>query len=180
MLSREELEIPAPAPTAAPLPTSLGLAVRLRMVFHQQFVRYLLVGTWNTVFGYGLFALLTALLQPRMRYGYMLASALANCISITVAYLGYKFFVFKTQGNYLVEWLRCLLVYGTGTIPGLLLLPFFVAGIERLTPLRHGAPYAAGALALAITVVYSFFGHKHFSFRSRSTSPNGTTERTQA
>ncbi len=149
-------------------------------VLQRQFLRYLLVGAWNTAFGYGLFAWLTALLQPRMHYGYMLASALSNLISITVAYLGYKFFVFKTQGNYLVEWLRCLLVYGMGTIPGLLLLPFFVVGIERLTPLRHGAPYAAGALALAITVVYSFFGHKHFSFRSRSVEPNGTTERTQA
>ena len=166
----------------APRTTTSGNFVQrlpnwLQGIVQRQFLRYLLVGAWNTAFGYGLFALLTALLQPRMHYGYMLASALANLISITVAYLGYKFFVFRTQGNYLVEWLRCLLVYGMGTIPGLLLLPFFVAGIERVSPLRHGAPYAAGALALAITVVYSFFGHKHFSFKSGSASQACTTER---
>ncbi len=34
-----------------------------------------------------------------------------------VAYLGYKFFVFRTKGNFLSEWLKCFAVYGTGMIP---------------------------------------------------------------
>ena len=81
-----------------------------------QFFRYLLIGGWNTVFGYSLYVLFTALLLPRIRYGYILASALSNLLSITVAYFGYKIFVFKTHGNYFFEWLRCLVVYGSGTI----------------------------------------------------------------
>ncbi len=135
-----------------------------------QFFRYLLVGGWNTVFGYSLYALFTALLLPRVRYGYILASALSNLLSITVAYFGYKIFVFKTQGNYFFEWLRCLFVYGSGTIPGLLLLPLLVGTLQHWFHLQRSAPYLAGALTLAITVVYSFFGHKHFSFRSAKSS----------
>ena len=130
-----------------------------------QFFRYLLVGTWNTFFGYSLYALFTALLMPRVRYGYIYAAVFSNFLSITVAYFGYKFFVFHTKGNYLVEWLRCLLVYGSGMLPGLVLLPLLVAGLDRAFHLQRSAPYIAGALLMGLGVIYSFFGDKHFSFR---------------
>lgn len=130
-----------------------------------QFLRYLLVGAWNTLFGYATYALFTALLMPRVRFGYILASAFSSVINITVAYLGYKFFVFRTQGNYLAEWLRCIAVYGSGMLPGLLLLPLLVEGLHYAFHLQRSGPYIAGALLMGLGVVYSFFGHKHFSFR---------------
>ncbi len=130
-----------------------------------QFTRYLVVGVWNTVFGYSLYALLTALLTPRLRFAYIYASAFSNLIAITVAYLGYKFFVFKTRGNYWVEWFRCILVYGSGILPGLVLLPLLVGGLHYGFHLDRSAPYIAGALWTGLTVMYSFMGHKHFSFR---------------
>ncbi len=130
-----------------------------------QFARYLMVGLWNTVFGYSVYALFTALLMPRLRFGYIVASVLSNLLSITMAYLGYKFFVFKTQGNYLVEWLRCILVYGSGVLPGLVALPLLVEGLQHGLHLQRSAPYIAGAMVMGTTVIYSFFGHKHFSFR---------------
>ena len=130
-----------------------------------QFVRYLMVGVWNTVFGYSLYALLTALLTPRLRFAYLYASIFSNLIAITVAYFGYKFFVFKTKGNYLVEWFRCILVYGSGILPGLVLLPLLVGGLHYGFHLDRSAPYIAGGLWTGLTVLYSFFGHKHFSFR---------------
>ncbi|MGB6932747.1 MAG: hypothetical protein WBD91_08210, partial [Acidobacteriaceae bacterium] len=55
-----------------------------RQVPPGQFARYLMVGVWNTVFGYSLYALLTALLMPRMRFGYIYASVASNLIAITV------------------------------------------------------------------------------------------------
>ncbi len=130
-----------------------------------QFLRYLLVGGWNTLFGYSTYALFTALLMPRVRFGYILASFFSSLINITVAYFGYKFFVFKTKGNYLVEWFRCILVYGSGMLPGLVLLPLLVEGLHYGFHLQHSAPYIAGALLMGFGVIYSFFGHKHFSFR---------------
>ena len=130
-----------------------------------QFARYLMVGAWNTVFGYSTYALFTALLMPRMRFGYILASVFSSLLNISVAYFGYKFFVFKTKGNYGVEWFRCILVYGSGMLPGLVLLPLLVEGLHYGFHLELGAPYIAGALVMGLMVVYTFLGHKHFSFR---------------
>jgi putative flippase GtrA len=100
----------------------------------RQFGRYLLVGIWNTLFGYATFALLTAALTPILPYGYMWASLICSLLNITVAYLGYKFFVFETKGNYLREWLRCVSVYGTAMVFGLIALPVLVTLIRRNTP----------------------------------------------
>ncbi len=133
-----------------------------------QFGRYLLVGLWNTLFGYGTFALLTAVLNPIVPHSYMWASLLSSLLNITVAYLGYKWFVFKTKGNYLREWLRCVAVYSTGIILTLIALPILVLVIRRNTHFFAQAPYIAGAILTAFVVLYSFFGHKHFSFRTPS------------
>jgi glycosyltransferase involved in cell wall biosynthesis len=130
-----------------------------------QFARYLVVGAWNTLFGYSTYALFTALLTPRLRFAYIYASVFSSLLNITVAYFGYKFFVFKTKGNYLVEWFRCILVYGSGMLPGLVLLPLLVEGLHYGFHLDRSAPYIAGALLLGVGTIYSFFGHKHFSFR---------------
>ncbi len=133
-----------------------------------QFGRYLIVGLWNTLFGYSTFALLTAVLNPIVAHSYMWASLLSSLLNITVAYLGYKWFVFKTKGNYLREWLRCVAVYSTGIIVTLIALPILVTIIRRKTHLFTQAPYIAGAILTGVVVLYSFFGHKHFSFRTPS------------
>jgi putative flippase GtrA len=92
-----------------------------------QFLRYLSVGIFNTIFGYLTFAvvltLLNALLPAHLLYlTVTLASILSTPLNITVAYFGYKFLVFRTKGNFLGEWLKCFAVYGTGMIPGLIAL----------------------------------------------------------
>ena len=133
-----------------------------------QFGRYLLVGIWNTLFGYSTFALLTAVLTPVVPYSYMWASVLSSVLNITVAFLGYKWFVFKTKGNYLREWLRCLAVYSSGIIFSLIALPVLVTIIRHKTRFFSQAPYIAGAILTGLVVVYSFVGHKNFSFRSPS------------
>jgi putative flippase GtrA len=129
-------------------------------------IRYLAVGACNTIFGYGCFALFTLLLSPILSYGYVVASLLANLLAITFAFFGYKWFVFKTKGNYLREWIRCLGVYAGSMILSAAALPFVVGLLRRHTSYNRGAPYLAGALVLVISVVISFFGHRHISFAS--------------
>ncbi len=124
------------------------------------------MGAWNTLFGYALYAALTAVLTPLIPYSYMVASLLANIVSITVAFLGYKWFVFKTKGNYVREWIRCVGVYSGGILFGVLALPVLVTLIRRNTRFFTQAPYIAGALLTAFMVMYSFVGHKKFSFRT--------------
>ena len=130
-----------------------------------QFIRYLLVGGWNTAFSYGCYALLTAVLANVVPYSYMVASIISSLLIITVSFLGYKWFVFKTKGNYLREWVRCLAVYSGSIALGFVLLPMLVYLISHYTRYQHQAPYIAGALLPLITVGVGFFGHKHISFR---------------
>jgi putative flippase GtrA len=131
-----------------------------------QFGRYLLVGAWNTAFGYATFVLFTMLFSRVMAHGYIAASVISSLLNITVAYLGYKWFVFKTKGNYLREWARCLAVYSSAIVVSTLLLPVLVYAIRLRTSYFAAAPYIAGAVLIACTTVYSFLGHKKFSFRS--------------
>jgi putative flippase GtrA len=163
-----------------PLSRSSSLLRFARRVTSGQFVRYLIVGGWNTAFGYGTFVLFTFLFTKHSVHGYLYAAVLSNLLSITVAFFGYKFFVFKTRGNYLKEWTRCMIVYGSAAIPSIFVLPILKNAIVFATPLRRAvftvagfplnlhtlAPYLAGAMITACTVVYSFFGHRKFSFRA--------------
>lgn len=135
-----------------------------------QLFRYLLVGGWNTLFGYTCFFLMNRWLSRVMpAYSYIAASLLSNVINITVAFLGYKWFVFRTKGNYLREWLRSLIVYsGTILFSAVALAPL-VGLIRHTTRYQTQAPYIAAALVAVFTVISSFFGHKHLSFRETST-----------
>jgi putative flippase GtrA len=130
----------------------------------RQLLRYLAVGACNTGFGYGCFIVFTMLLSPLMAYGYVLASLLANLLSITFAFLGYKWFVFKTEGNYLKEWVRCLGVYATSMVLSTAALPFAVAIVSRQIGRDHNTPYIAGAIVLMFSIIFSFFGHRRISF----------------
>lgn len=112
-----------------------------------QFIRYLCVGVWNTFFGYISFAvflfLFSHLLPQRFLYlAVVIASLVSTPINITVAYFGYKFFVFRTKGNYLMEWLRCFAVYGIGMLPGLLILSALTRLLQTVLH-NHRAPLLA-------------------------------------
>jgi putative flippase GtrA len=138
-----------------------------RLIHHfppGQFGRYLVVGLCNTAFGYACYAGLTLLLTPHVPYAYIAASVLSGIVNISFSFLTYKWFIFKTKGNYLREWARCLLVYSSTIAVSTALLPVVVYGLRHLTPARASAPYWAGAMLMGVTVVGGFLGHKNFSF----------------
>lgn len=126
---------------------------------HQQKINYLLVGGWNTLFGYISFIALYALFAARIHYLFLLA--LSNILAITNAYLGYKTFVFKTRGNYWREYLRFYMVYGAAMILNIILLPI---GVELLKL----SPLIAQTGFTLINILFSYFGHKRFSFSPRA------------
>ena len=166
-----------------------------------QFLRYLLVGGFNTVFGYASFLFIVRLLAVAIPTRYLSLTAVAGSLlstplNITVAYFGYKFFVFKTKGDYLFEWLKCFAVYATGMIPGLVALGGLTRLIQSLlhgrsaslhnllssieahlsgAPLHllhnivHGKTLAAniaGAIVIGLSTIYSFVGHKKVTFKT--------------
>lgn len=127
-------------------------------------MRYLLVGGWNTLFGYGVYSALTYWLTGVVAHPYMYALVIGNIICITVAYVGYKFVVFKTKGNYLREYLRFYVVYGIAIGANAILLPLAVAGFMRVVPPVY-APYAGQAVLIPVIICCSYLGHRFFSFR---------------
>jgi putative flippase GtrA len=119
-------------------------------------VRYLITGAWNTLVGYLIFALLFALFSGQMNY--MVIMLISNVFSITNAYVSYKFFVFKTPGNYLKEYMRFYVVYGASIVLNIILLPIFVE-------IFHIHPLISQAIIMTVAIISSYIGHKNFSFR---------------
>ena len=138
----------------------------------RQFLRYILVGGFNTVFGYSIFALLNWSFRGLGSFSYMYAWALANVIAITAAFLAYKWFVFRTHGNYLIEYLRCFGVYGSGLLIGFVSLPILVTILRHHLRTPGQAAYIAVAILTVVTVVLSFLGHKNISFRQKPGKEN--------
>jgi putative flippase GtrA len=156
------------APLVPPAGSSRGL---VRPFLDRQVVRYLIVGAWNTLFGYacyaGCLALYSRVLAPRyLPLTVDISSITATPIGVTMSFLCYKFFVFRTEGNYLREWLRCMAVYGSATIPGLFALPLLTRGLQEFASLHKPAPYLAGAIVMGLTTIYTYLAHKNFSFSS--------------
>jgi putative flippase GtrA len=139
----------------------------------RQFGRYLVVGAGNTLFSYAVFTALTAILTPFLPYAYVFASVLGNLIGITFSYLTYKFFIFKTKGNYFREWMRCVAVYSGAGLLGVAFLPVLVFLIRGFTSFDSAAPYIGGAIIAGLSVIASFIGHSNFTFRSIESPKQG-------
>ncbi|WP_213805853.1 GtrA family protein [Granulicella sp. dw_53] len=157
-----------PEPNLAP-PTGPFASLR-RLLPPGEVIRYLLVGVWNTLFAYALysgFVLLYGHFLPKhyLPLTVVIASVSAKPIGITMSFLCYKHFVFRTHGNYLREWLRCFAVYGVGMLPELIALPILTHLFLRFALTHRPAPYLAGAFITIFTATLSYFGHKKFSFR---------------
>ena len=117
---------------------------------------YLAGGAWNTLFGYGVWALLQYLLYPRVNY--LVIVVLSYPIAIANAYVCYRYIVFRSHGSVLRELPRFSSVYVLTMVANLAALPILV----RVLPLNL---YAIQALFTMVVVILSYLGHKFFSFR---------------
>ena len=118
--------------------------------------RYLVAGAWNTVFGYGLGVGAYLLLSQILHIIYI--SILANIVAITMSFLTYKLFVFRTSGEWLKEYLKIYLVYGTTAAIGTILLWIFVDFFYINIWLSQG-------LVLSSVFIFSFFLNRNFTFK---------------
>ena len=121
-----------------------------------QFIRYLLVGGWNTVFGMAVYALLYDGLHGRVHYLVLLIPS--NILAITNAFVCYKWIVFQTHGHILREYFRCYVVYGGSMLAGAGLM---FAQVQWLGM----SPIAANCICIALTTIVSYLAHRNFSFR---------------
>ena len=160
----------APDPSA-PDPQAHGLFAGLRRRLPAgEVIRFLMVGAFNTLFTLALYSVFVIVYGDMMpHHGKPLIADIAQIstkpIAITVAFLCYKHFVFRTQGNYIREWLRCFAVYGISTPAELIILPLATHMFLFFTLTHASAPFLAGFVNSAVIAMYSYFAHKKFSFK---------------
>ena len=133
---------------------ALGRPVRFYFRRREQLL-YLVVGAWNTVFGYCVWALMQYLLGDYLNY--LVIIVLSWPIAVLNAYLGYRYIVFRSRGPVLRELPRFSLVYLATLVLNLALLPVAL----RVLPFSI---YVDQALFLGVVVVCSYLSHKYFSF----------------
>lgn len=125
---------------------------------HRERILYLVVGGWNTLFGYAAFVLLYWSLGSAAPVIVILI--FSYCLAVANNYLAYKFIVFRTRGNYIRELSRFVLVYAPGLAANIVVLPI------ALHVLSWNA-YVIQALFTLCVIIVSYFGHKYFTFRGR-------------
>ena len=131
---------------------------------HKFIVKFILVGTWNTALGYGLFCILDTLFTwifSSRSAAYMWAMVFSLVLSITSAYICHKYISFKSpaKGKQIIaEYFRFFTTYSFIICLNLTLLPALVE-VLRIHP-----KIAAAVTTLLCTVI-SYLGHSRFSFR---------------
>jgi putative flippase GtrA len=159
------------SPNEPPDPQAEGLFAAIRRVLPgAEVIRFLMVGGFNTVFSLALYSacvIVFSYLLPHRGKPLIadIAFAISTPVGITVAFLGYKHFVFRTKGNYFKEWIRCFAVYSVSFPMSLVILPTATHLFEYIVTIRKYAPFLAGLVNSIAIACYSYFAHKKFSFK---------------
>ena len=131
---------------------------------HQVKVKFVLVGIWNTIFGYSIFCLFDTLftwLFSTRSAAYMCAMVLAQILAVINAYIFHKYITFKSEAKgkaIIAEFSRFSTTYVVTFCLSLVLLP-------ALVEIGHVPPKIAAAIIILICTVISYLGHSRFSFK---------------
>lgn len=120
-------------------------------------LRFLLVGAWNTAFGYLAFVGFVAATRA-LGVSYLYATLPAQIVAILNAYLCHRYITFPDGEGGLWAFLRFNAVYWVLFVVNVGLLAALVDGLGWL-------PEVAQALLTVLTVVVSYGAHRRFSFR---------------
>ena len=150
------------SPEAVPPGGMSGSPGWFLQVVRDQRVAFLSIGAVNTGVGFLCFAGFLALLGQRR---YMVALLCAHVVSVLIAFVLYRYAVFRVRGHVLRDLWRFETVYLVALAANLVLLPLLVQ-------LGHLPVLPAQALILVVTTLISWVGHQHFSFRRAGASPD--------
>jgi putative flippase GtrA len=142
---------------------------------HGEKVRYLVVGVFNTAFGYALFIAMLALTRYSLsglqvaqvavpglivaNY-FLIAQWTSWVLSVPVGTTTMKVFAFRSQGRLPHEIGRAYLVYLPAVALNSAILWFTVRILDF-------SPAIGQVFAIGIAVIFSYVGHKYFTFRAQ-------------
>jgi putative flippase GtrA len=124
-------------------------------VVRDQRVVFLSVGAVNTLVGFLCFVGFLALLGPHL---YLAVLVCSHVVSVLIAFVLYRFVVFRVRGHVLADLWRFETVYLSALGVNLVLLP-------GLVEIVHLPVLLSQTLILLVTSLMSWVGHKHYSFR---------------
>jgi len=137
---------------------SLTINKTLKIWFNlNEKLRYLVVGGFNTAFSYGLFCGFQFFLGEKIHYLFILA--LTHFISVFNSFFNFRFFVFRSNGNFWYEYLKINIVY---------LFYFFINAflLYIIKDKMHIGILIAQLICTAILIIATYFTHKYFSFKN--------------
>ena len=129
-------------------------------------IKFILVGAWNTVFGYLLFFSLDIIFEKifeNRQIAYMTAIFLGQIISIISAFFLHKYLTFnsyKKGKEAIIEFFKFCMTYAFVFILNLIFLPIIVEFLNI-----H--PRVAALIIIIFSSVISFYGHLKFSFKKK-------------
>ena len=133
---------------------------------HKTKFRFLVVGVWNTIFGFLAFILLYKLSSNIFRinyFAYTSAQILGTILAIINAFIFHKYITFKSEAkgkNLIIEFFKFSTTYIVLALISLAIMPFFVE-ILKIKPIPS-------SICLNTLVVFtSYFGHSRFSFKRK-------------
>ena len=136
---------------------------RIRRLFDDERVRFLVVGGINTVFGYAVFVVLY--LAAGRVFGYLGSLYLSYMIGVSLAFVLHRRVTFRadeTGGNPVIDFLRFASVYVVSLVVNTI-------GLPLLVEFGHLPAIGAQAIMVVVTTIISYVGHKYFSFRRAAT-----------
>jgi putative flippase GtrA len=147
-----------------------GAVSRLRHMWglHEEKLRFLVVGGWNTVFGMAALWVLERLIPygPGSVMGVAIGLVAAKQVVLATAWIvgvthnlfTFKLLVFRTKGDWLREYARMYVTYA-----GMFVIQS--VAVQLLSAWLGWSLFLANLPTLAIVTVVSYLGHKHFTFR---------------
>ena len=139
---------------------------------HGEKVRYLVVGVWNTVFSYALFWLGIRLFAGSIelatgadpKVAAIIVQWASWVLAVVQSTVTMKYLAFRSRGHLGKQILRAYFIYLPAQGLSTVILWFAMMALAPGLGARHAA--AVGQLfAVLVTTIFSYFGHKFFTFR---------------
>ena len=121
-----------------------------------QKIRFVLVGGFNTVLSYCVFASL----YEFGNLNYNLALTIQNIITINISFITMRYYVFQSHGILWQEYCKTVSVY-----IGMYFLNAFV--LNLLVLILQLPPLIAQAIYLTLSTIITYLLHKYFSFKKK-------------
>ena len=130
----------------------------LKKLLSNQKIKYLLVGCYNTIFGYLIFVILFYYFSLTINYSLLLAAC--HIIGVTNNFFLYRVLVFNVKDKILRNYIRFHLVYFYIYIVNLI---FFTI----LVNLMYWNIYLSQGLIIIVTTIMSYSLNKNYSFSNK-------------